>query len=85
MLDLYKRPDRAKELLEINTLSRIYYGIARVHAGTDPTSSGGAVSVEVWEEFGLPCTKRVVQALKKMGVRVTIYVVIPMTGWRHSH
>ena len=41
MLDLYKRPDRAKELLEITTLSRIYYGIARVHAGTDPTLSGG--------------------------------------------
>lgn len=67
MLDLYKRPDRAKELLEITTLSRIYYGIARVHAGTDPTLSGGAVSVKVWEEFGLPYTKRVVDAFKLIG------------------
>jgi len=74
MLDLYKRPDRAKELLEITTLSRIYYGIARVHAGTDLTLSGGAVSPKVWEEFGLPYTKRVVQALKKMGVKVTMHV-----------
>ena len=80
MRDLYKRPDRAKELLEITTLSQIYYGIACVHAGadvvqiSDPSSSGDAVSSKVWEEFGLPYTKRVVDALKKMGVKITMHI-----------
>jgi len=80
MRDLYKMPDKVKALLEITTLSQIYYGIACVHAGadiahlSDPTSSGDAVSPKVWEEFGLPYTKRVVQALKKMGVKVTMHI-----------
>ena len=80
MRDLYKRPDRAKELLEITTLSQIYYGIACVHAGadivqiSDPSSSGDVVSLKVWEEFGLPYTKRVVNALKKMGVKITMHI-----------
>jgi len=80
MRDLYKRPDKAKELLEITTLSQIYYGIACVHAGadivqiSDPSSSGDAVSPKVWEEFGLPYTKRVVDAIKKMGVKVTMHI-----------
>jgi uroporphyrinogen decarboxylase len=80
MRDLYKRPDKAKELLEITTLSQIYYGIACVHAGadvvqiSDPSSSGDAVSPKVWEEFGLPYTKRVVDALKKMGVKITMHI-----------
>jgi len=61
-------------------LSQIYYGIACVHAGadiahlSDPTSSGDAVSPKVWEEFGLPYTKRVVEALKKMGVKITMHI-----------
>jgi uroporphyrinogen decarboxylase len=80
MRDLYKMPDKAKALLEITTLSQIYYGIACVHAGadiahlSDPTSSGDAVSPKVWEEFGLPYTKRVVEALKKMGVKITMHI-----------
>jgi len=80
MRDLYKRPDKAKELLEITTLSQIYYGIACVHAGadvvqiSDPSSSGDAVSPKVWEEFGLPYTKRVVNALKRMDVKLTMHI-----------
>ena len=66
-------------MLEVTTLSQIYDGIACVHAGagvvqiSDP-SSGDAVSAKVWEEFGLPYTERVVDALKKMAVRVTMHV-----------
>jgi len=80
MRDLYKMPDKAKALLEITTLTQIYYGIACVHAGadiahlSDPTSSGDAVSPKVWEEFGLPYTKRVVKALKKIGVKITMHI-----------
>jgi len=80
MRDLYKRPDMVKALLEITTLSQIYYGIACVHAGadvvqiSDPSSSGDAVSPKVWREFGLPYTRRVVDALKKMGVKLTMHI-----------
>lgn len=78
--DLYRKPDKVKELLEITTLSQIYYGIACVHAGADiihlgdPTLSGDVVSPKVWEEFGLPYIKRVVDALKKMNIKVIMHI-----------
>jgi uroporphyrinogen decarboxylase len=80
MRDTYKRPDKVKELLEITTVSQIVYGIACVHAGadiiyiSDPTSSGDAISVKTWEEFALPYTSRVVQAVKKMGVKMIMHI-----------
>lgn len=49
-----------------------------MHAGadivqiSDPASPGNVVSVKVGEKFALPYAKRVVKAIKKMGVRVTI-------------
>lgn len=80
MKDTYKRPDKVKELLEITTVSQIVYGIACVHAGadiiyiSDPTSSGDAISVKTWEEFALPYTSRVVQAVKTTGVKVIMHI-----------
>ena len=80
MRDTYKRPDRVKDLLEIATASQIAYGIACVHAGadiifmSDPTSSGDAISVKTWEEFGLPYTSRVVAAVRKTGVKVILHI-----------
>jgi len=80
MRDTYKRPDKVKELLEITTVSQIVYGIACVHAGadiifiSDPTSSGDAISVKTWEEFALPYTSRVVQAVKKTGVKMIMHI-----------
>ena len=80
MKDTYKRPDRVKELLEITTASQITYGTACVQAGadiiflSDPTSSGDAVSIKTWEEFGLPYTTRVVDAIKKTGVKVIMHI-----------
>jgi uroporphyrinogen decarboxylase len=80
MRDTYKRPDRVKDLLEIATASQIVYGIACVHAGadfiflSDPTSSGDAISVKTWEEFGFPYTSRVVGAIKKTGVKVILHI-----------
>jgi len=80
MKDTYKRPDRVKELLEIATASQIVYGVACVHAGadimfiSDPTSSGDAISVKTWEEFGFPYTSRVVAAVKKTGVKVIMHI-----------
>jgi uroporphyrinogen decarboxylase len=80
MKDTYKRPGKVKDLLEITTVSQIVYGIACVHAGadiifiSDPTSSGDAISVKTWEEFGLPYTTRVVQAVKKTGVKMIMHI-----------
>lgn len=78
--DTYRRPDRVKDLLEIATASQIVYGIACVHAGadiiyiSDPTSSGDAISVKTWEEFGFPYTRRVVGAVKKTGVKMIMHI-----------
>lgn len=80
MKDTYKQPDKVKDLLEITTVSQIVYGIACVHAGadiifiSDPTSSGDSISVKTWEEFGLPYTSRVVQALKKTGIKTIMHI-----------
>jgi len=80
MKDTYKRPDKVKELLEITTVSQIVYGIACVHAGadiifiSDPTSSGDAISIKTWEEFALPYTTRVVQAVKRTGVKMIMHI-----------
>lgn len=80
MRDTYKRPDRVRDLLEIATASQIVYGVACVHAGadvifiSDPTSSGDAISVKTWEEFGSPYTSRVVAEVKKTGVKVIMHV-----------
>jgi uroporphyrinogen decarboxylase len=80
MKDTYKRPNKVKDLLEITTVSQIVYGIACVHAGadilfiSDPTSSGDAISTKTWEEFGLPYTARVVQAVKKTGVKIIMHI-----------
>jgi uroporphyrinogen decarboxylase len=80
MRDTYKRPDKVKELLEITTVCQIVYGIACTHAGadiifiSDPTSSGDAISIKTWEEFALPYTTRVVQAVKRAGVKVIMHI-----------
>jgi uroporphyrinogen decarboxylase len=80
MKDLYKRPDKVKELLEITTVSQIDYGIACVHAGadiifiSDPTSSGDAVSPKTFKEFAFPYISRVVSAVKKTGVKMIMHI-----------
>jgi uroporphyrinogen decarboxylase len=80
MKDLYKRPDKVKELMEITTVSQIEYGLACVHAGadiifiSDPTSSGDAVSPKTFEEYAFPYTSRVVHAIKQTGVKMIMHI-----------
>jgi uroporphyrinogen decarboxylase len=80
MRDVFKAPKKLKELLEIATESQIVYGQAVAEAGadiiciSDPTSSGDAVSRELWEEFGHPYTSRVVHAVKKTGVKMFMHI-----------
>jgi uroporphyrinogen decarboxylase len=69
--DMLRNPNDLKKLLEIATESLIVYGIAVARAGADiifmpdPTSSGDAISRAAWEEFGFPCTKKLVSEIKK--------------------
>ncbi len=80
MRDTFKKPKQLKELLEIATESQIKYVTAVAQAGADivfladPTSSGDAVSRATWEEFGLPYTKRVFDAIKKTGVKNFLHI-----------
>ncbi len=80
MRDIYKAPQKLKELLEIATESLIVYGQAVIEAGADivfiadPSSSGDAISRKAWEEFGCPYTTRLVKSLKKNGVPVFMHI-----------
>jgi MtaA/CmuA family methyltransferase len=69
--DVRKEPENLKKLLEIATESQIIWAKALIEAGSDiifladPTCSGDAVSVKVWEEFGAPYVKKVISAIKE--------------------
>ena len=78
--DMYKKPDRLRELLEMSLASLIPYGIAVAHAGadivclSDPTSSGDMISKDHLENFSLPYAKRLIDILKKTGVPILLHV-----------
>jgi uroporphyrinogen decarboxylase len=78
--DVRKDKKNLKELLSITTESQTIWGQAVIEAGADivavadPTSSGDAVSKQVWEEFGAPYTAEVVKTLKKTGVKIFLHI-----------
>lgn len=80
MRDVFKAPAKLKELLDIAVESLIVYGKAVAEAGadiiciSDPSSSGDAISKKIWEEFGHPYTTRVVQEVKKSGVKMFMHI-----------
>jgi uroporphyrinogen decarboxylase len=80
MRDAVKNKDPLKELIEIATDSLIIYGTAVAHSGADiifmpdPTSSGDMVSRAMWEQFGLPYTKRLVKAVQKTRVPIILHI-----------
>jgi uroporphyrinogen decarboxylase len=80
MRDMYKNPERLKELLEISLTSLVVYGIAVAQAGSDflylsdPTSSGDVISRNLWETFVFDYSKRLIDALKKTGVPVLLHI-----------
>lgn len=80
MRDVFKKPEQLKKLLEIATESLIVYGKAVAAAGadviciSDPSSSGDAVSREIWEEFGAPYTKMVVSEVRQTGIRMFLHI-----------
>jgi uroporphyrinogen decarboxylase len=78
--DMIKQKERLRQLLEITTYTQMIYGTALFHAGadlitiSDPTSSGDTISRRQWEEFGFTYTKRLVNELKKTGVKLSMHV-----------
>jgi len=78
--DVLKKKNEVKDLLEITFLSQLIYGIALVNAGadiiqvSDPTSSGDILSRDQWLEFGYVYTKRLINELKKTGVKIYLHI-----------
>lgn len=78
--DVIKKKNEVKRLLEITFLSQLNYGIALVNAGadiiqvSDPTSSGDIISKGQWLEFGYIYTKRLINELKKTGVKIYLHI-----------
>ena len=80
MRDTFKDKENARKLLEIATSSQIIWAAAVAQAGadivllSDPTSSGDAVSIKTYKEWGLPYTQKVVNTLKTTGVKILLHM-----------
>jgi uroporphyrinogen decarboxylase len=80
MKDMFKEKENLKELLEIALNSLIVYAVAIISAGadivfvSDPASSGDAISKKQYEEWGAPFTKRLVNMIKRSGVKAILHI-----------
>lgn len=80
MRDMFKHKENLRELCEIALNSLIVYAVAVISAGadilfiSDPTSSGDAISKTQWEEWGLPLTRRLVNMVKRSGVKTILHI-----------
>lgn len=80
MRDLYKNPEPLKELCEIAFNSLVVYAVAILSTGvdilfiSDPTSSGDAISKKHWEQWGKPLTTRLVNLVKRAGVKTILHI-----------
>jgi uroporphyrinogen decarboxylase len=78
--DMYKQKENLRELMEVALASLIVYAVAVISAGadiimvSDPTSSGDAISKKHWEAWGLPYTTRLVNLIKRSGVKTILHV-----------
>jgi MtaA/CmuA family methyltransferase len=80
MKDMFKEKENLRELCEIALNSLIVYVVALISAGadivfvSDPASSGDAVSKKQYEEWGAPYTKRLVNMIKRSGVKTILHI-----------
>ncbi len=80
MRDLYKNPEPLRELCEIALSSLTVYAVAILSTGvdilfiSDPSSSGDAISKKHWELWGKPLTTRLVNLVKRTGVKTIMHV-----------
>ncbi len=80
MRDMYRQRENLRKLLDISLSSLIVYAVAIISAGadivfvSDPASSGDAISKRHWEEWGLPYTVKLVDLIKRSGVKTIMHV-----------
>ncbi|MGD8562550.1 MAG: uroporphyrinogen decarboxylase family protein, partial [Desulfarculaceae bacterium] len=80
MRDMFKKKDELRQLCQLALYSQIVYAMAVISAGpdiiflSDPTSSGDAVSKKMWEQWGLPYTKELVDVIKRSGVKTILHI-----------
>lgn len=80
MRDIFKQKDKLAELCEVALASLIPYAVALASAGvdivqvSDPMSSGDAISKKHWEAWGFPLTRRLVDVLRRCGVKTFLHV-----------
>ena len=80
MRDMFKDKEHLRELCEIALSSLIVYAVAIISAGadivfvSDPASSGDAISKKQYEEWGAPYTKRLVNLIKRSGVKTILHI-----------
>lgn len=80
MRDMMKNKEKLQELLELCFNSVVVYAVAVISAGadiiltSDPTSSGSAISKKHWITWGLPYVKRLVDILKRGGVKTILHI-----------
>lgn len=80
MKDMFKEKENLRELCEIALNSLIVYAVAIISAGadivfvSDPASSGDAISKKQYEEWGAPYTKRLVNMIKRSGVKTILHI-----------
>ena len=80
MLDLYQRPEKVKQALEMLVPHNIFYGMATAQGDTDfpvfmPLHRGAYpfMRMEQWVEFYWPTLKQVVEGLWSNGKRTMFY------------
>jgi MtaA/CmuA family methyltransferase len=78
MMDLYDRPEWVEELLERCVEVAIAFARAQVEAGADIIGLGDAIASQVspamYEEFALPCEKRIFDAVHAAGALARLHI-----------
>ncbi len=80
MRDMIKNKEKLQELLALCFNSVVVYAVAVISAGadiiltSDPTSSGSAISKPQWMKWGQPYVKRLVDILKRGGVKTILHI-----------
>ena len=80
MRDMYKQKQNLKKLLDIAFSSLIVYAVSVISAGadiiivSDPSSSGDAISKKHWEEWGFALTRKLVELIKRSGVKTILHI-----------
>ena len=78
MLDFYDDPSFVRDLFDFNLEMETRFAKAQIEAGVDLIGIGDAaaslVGPQIYEEFVLPCEKKMVDAVHQMGSRVRLHI-----------